>query len=319
MKRRALISGITGQDGSYLAEFLLEKDYKVFGLIRRTSVDSNTERIHHILNDIELIEGDLVDQNSLNRAVQTSQPNEVYNMAAMSFVPTSWKEPELTAKVTGLGALKLLEAIRTNRPDARYYQSSSSEQFGNAPAPQSELTPFSPRSPYACSKVFAHFTTLNYSESFNIFGSCGILFNHESPRRSMEFVTKKIANAVARIYYGKQKNVLLGDLSPKRDFGYAKDYMEYIWKILQLDKPGVFVIGSGETHSIKEFADIAFMTVGLLYEDYVVYDPKFTRPAEVFVLQADNTKAKKELGFEIKTPFKELVEIMVKAELERER
>lgn len=315
----ALITGVTGMDGSHLADFLIEKGYKVYGLIRRTSTES-TWRINHLLPDkLNLIEGDLLDQNSINRAIQEAKPDEIYNLAAQSFVPVSWKEPELTAKITGLGALKMLEAIRQYKPDTKYYQASSSEQFGNSPAPQSEKTPFNPRSPYACSKVFAHYTTLNYSESFNIFTACGILFNHDSERRGIEFVTRKISNAVAKIYHRKQNYVLLGDLSPKRDFGYAPEYVEYMWKMLQADKSDVYVIGSGETHSIQEFTEKAFGVVGLLYEDYVVYDPKFTRPAEVYILQADNTKAKEKLNFEIKTPFDKIVQLMVEADLEREK
>jgi GDPmannose 4,6-dehydratase len=318
MKKRALISGINGMDGSHLADFLLSKDYDVYGLIRRTSTVS-TWRIEHILDKVTLLEGDLIDQNSINRAVKESMPDEVYNLAAQSFVPVSWQEPELTAKITGIGTLKMLEAIRLHKPDAKFYQASSSEMFGNSPAPQSETTPFNPRSPYACSKIFAHYITLNYRDSFNIFGCSGILFNHDSERRGMEFVTRKIANAVARIHYGKQDKVLLGDLSPKRDFGYAPEYVAYMWEMLQKDKPDTYVIGSGETHSIREFAELAFGYVGLLYEDYIEYDPRFSRPAEVYVLQADNLKAKRELNFKITVPFESIVEKMVLAELKREK
>lgn len=318
MKRKALITGISGMDGSHLADFLLSLGYEVYGLIRRTSTVS-TWRIEHILDKITLLEGDLLDQNSINRAIQESRPDEVYNLASQSFVPVSWQEPELTAKITGIGTLKVLEGIRLHKPDARFYQASSSEMFGNSKTPQSETTPFNPRSPYACSKIFAHYLTLNYRDSFNIFASCGILFNHDSERRGMEFVTRKIVNAVARIHYGKQDRVLLGNLTPKRDFGYAPEYCTYMWKMLQREQPDVYVIGSGETHSIREFTELAFDMVGLKYEDYVVYDPKFHRPAEVYVLQADNTKAKRDLDFEIKVPFESIVEKMVKAELEREK
>jgi GDPmannose 4,6-dehydratase len=314
----ALISGISGQDGSHLTDFLLEKNYKVYCLIRRTSSDS-TWRIKHILDKITLIEGDLIDQNSVNRAIQEACPDEIYNLAAQSMVPVSWKEPELTAQITGLGTLRILEAIRHQKSDTKFYQAGSSEMFGSSPPLQSEVTPFHPRSPYAVAKVFSHYLTINYSESFGIFGANGILFNHTGTRRGPEFVTKKITNAVARIYYKKQNKLMLGDLSTKRDFGYAPDFCEYMWKMLQKDKPDTYVIGTGETHSIQEFCDLAFQEVGLNSKDYVEFDLNFLRPAEVYVLQADNTKAKKELGFEVKTSFNKLVSIMVQADLEREK
>jgi len=320
MKRRALITGITGQDGSYLAEFLLKKNYEVYGLTRRTSTP-NYERIKDIVDKIELIPGDLLDQHSLTEAVKNIQPDEVYNLAAQSFVPTSWNQPVLTGEFTALGVTRILEAIRLTKPDARFYQASSSEMFGKVQeSPQNEKTPFYPRSPYGVAKVYGHWITVNYRESYNLFAVSGILFNHESPRRGLEFVTRKISHAVARIKLGKQKKLRLGNLKSKRDWGYTPDYVEAMWLMLQQDKPQDFVIGTGKTHSVEEFVKEAFRVVGIEnWQAYVEEDKHLYRPAEVDFLCADPTKAKKILKWKPSVTFKKLVQIMVEADLKREK
>jgi GDPmannose 4,6-dehydratase len=317
--KTAFITGITGQDGSYLAEFLLRKGYQVFGLTRRTSTQ-NFERIKEIIDKITLIPGDLLDQHSLTHALRDTQPDEVYNLAAQSFVPASWSQPVLTGEFTALGVTRTLEALRIAKPDAKFYQASSSEMFGKVQeTPQNEKTPFYPRSPYGVAKVYGHWITVNYRESYNMFAVSGILFNHESPRRGLEFVTRKIANGVARIKLGKQKKVTLGNLESKRDWGYAPDYVEAMWLMLQQPKPVDFVVGTGKTWSVKDCARIAFAAVGLNWEKYVETDPKFIRPAEVDRLRADPAKAMKVLGWKPKTSFEEMMKLMVKAELEREK
>ncbi|PIP74839.1 MAG: GDP-mannose 4,6-dehydratase [Candidatus Levybacteria bacterium CG_4_9_14_3_um_filter_35_16] len=319
--KRALITGITGQDGSYLAEFLLKKDYKVFGLTRRTSTVNN-ERIAHIQEKIELLQGDLLDQSSLSEAILKSEPDEVYNLAAQSFVKTSWNQPVLTGEFTALGVTRILEAIRVLNPKIKFYQASSSEMFGKVTeTPQKETTRFHPRSPYGVAKVYGHYLTLNYRESYDIFACSGILFNHESPRRGLEFVTRKISHAVARISLGKQKTLELGSLDPKRDWGFAGDYVEAMWLMLNQNEPDDFVIATGENHSVREFVNLSFEAVGIKnWEKYVVTDhPDHMRPAEVDYLIGDCSKAKKKLGWEAKTSFKELVKMMVKADLESEK
>lgn len=314
--KKALITGITGQDGSYLAEFLLQKGYKVYGIYRRSSVET-FERISHIKDKITLVSADLTDQASLNEVIRDIKPDEIYNLAAQSFVPASWQQPTLTADVTGLGALRVLEAVRHVNPKIKVYQASSSEMFGKVhESPQNEETPFYPRSPYGVSKVFAFWCAKNYRESYDMFCSNGILFNHESPRRGFQFVTRKISHAVARIKKGLQKELLLGNLDAKRDWGYALDYVESMWLMLQHKKPDDFVIATGETHSVREFCEVAFNHVGLNYKDYVKTDKKFLRPAEVDLLVGDASKAKKELGWEPKIKFEELVKLMVDADLE---
>lgn len=318
MTKRALITGITGQDGSYLADLLLEKGYKVFGLRRRTSVPI-LENISHLINEIEFIDGDLMDLSSLIHAVKVSDPDEVYNLAAQSFVGTSWDQPILTGQVTALSVTNMLEALRIVKPDARYYQASSSEMFGKVvETPQKETTPFYPRSPYGVAKVYGHWMTVNYRESYNMFACSGILFNHESPRRGIEFVTRKITDAVARIKQGRQSELRLGNLDALRDWGYAKDYVECMWLMLQQDKPDDYVIATGETHSVREFCEIAFSHVGLEYQNYVVTDPKFFRAAEVDLLLGDPTKAINKLGWSPqKTTFKQLVHLMVDSDMEK--
>ncbi|MCK8489210.1 GDP-mannose 4,6-dehydratase [Paenibacillus sp. MBLB2552] len=318
MTKRALITGITGQDGSYLADLLLEKGYKVFGLRRRTSVPI-LENINHLINEIEFIDGDLMDLSSLIHAVKVSDPDEVYNLAAQSFVGTSWDQPILTGQVTALSVTNMLEALRIVKPDARYYQASSSEMFGKVvETPQKEATPFYPRSPYGVAKVYGHWMTVNYRESYNMFACSGILFNHESPRRGIEFVTRKITDAVAKIKQGRQSELRLGNLDALRDWGYAKDYVECMWLMLQQDKPDDYVIATGETHSVREFCEIAFSHVGLEYQNYVVTDPKFFRAAEVDLLLGDPTKAINKLGWSPqKTTFKQLVHLMVDSDMER--
>lgn len=319
--KRGLITGITGQDGSYLAEFLLSKGYKVFGLTRRTST-VNFERIKHIEDQIELIQGDLLDQGSLNSALYEVKPDEVYNLAAQSFVKTSWNQPVLTGEVTGIGVTRMLEAVRTVNKKIKFYQASSSEMFGKVTeTPQKETTTFYPRSPYGVAKVYGHYATVNYRESYDLFASSGILFNHESPRRGLEFVTRKISHAVARISLGKQNYVELGNLDSKRDWGFAKDYVEAMWLMLQQKTPDDFVIATGETHSVKDFLDIAFSVVGIHnWNKYVKSNVgKYMRPAEVDYLIGDYSKAKQAFGWSPKTSFKELVEIMVKADLEAEK
>lgn len=319
--KRALITGITGQDGPYLAELLLSKGYKVFGTVRRLSTP-NTDNLHDIREKIELISADLLDTSSLTSAVEESQPDEVYNLAAMSFVKASFEQPVLTGEFTALGVTRLLEAIRAVNKKIKFYQASSSEMFGKVTqTPQKETTRFHPRSPYGVAKVYGHYITLNYRESYDMFACSGILFNHESPRRGIEFVTRKITNAVARISLGKQDKLVLGDLTPKRDWGFAGDYVEAMWLMLQQDKPDDYVIGTGENHTIKEFVELAFKQVGITnWEKYVISNhPSHMRPAEVDYLIADYSKAKKVLGWKPKTTFRQLVEMMVKADLTKEK
>ncbi len=313
----ALITGITGQDGSYLAELLLGKGYQVIGMARRSST-MTFERIEHIQDDIITVPGDLHDQSSLVALIEEYKPDEVYNLAAQSFVPTSWNQPLLTGETTGLGVTRLLEAIRQVNPKIRFYQASSSEMFGKVlEVPQTEETPFYPRSPYGVAKVYGHWITVNYRESFDLFATSGILFNHESPRRGLEFVTRKIANGVARIKYGISKDLRLGNLESQRDWGFAGDYVEAMWLMLQHHEPDNFVIGTGETHSVSEFCEIAFSYVGLNYQDYVVQDPRFYRPAEVDLLISNPAKAKNLLGWTPKVNFRQLIEMMVEADLQR--
>ncbi len=315
--RRALITGITGQDGSYLAELLLQKGYEVFGMVRRSSTET-LSRIQHLLGQISLLSGDLLDQSSLRAIVRAVQPDEVYNLAAQSFVPASWEQPITTAQFTGLGAARLLEAIRQECPHARFYQASSSEMFGKATeVPQNERTPFYPRSPYGVAKTYAHWVTVNYRESRQIFACSGILFNHESPRRGKEFVSRKVTDGVARIAHGLAKELPLGNLRARRDWGFAADYVEAMWLMLQHDSPDDYVIATGETHSVRELAEIAFSAAGLDWREHVVLDPKFLRPAEVELLQGDSTKARAELGWKPTVGFLDLIEMMVKADLER--
>jgi GDPmannose 4,6-dehydratase len=319
--KRALITGITGQDGPYLAEFLLKKDYKVAGTVRRLSTP-NLDNIKEIEDKIELFSADLLDQGSLTDAVREFQPDEVYNLAAQSFVKASWDQPVLTGEFTGLGVTRVLEAIRTVNPKIRFYQASSSEMFGKVTeTPQRETTRFHPRSPYGVAKVYGHYITQNYRESYGIYACSGILFNHESPRRGMEFVTRKITHAVARIHLGKQKKVELGSLEPKRDWGFSGDYVEAMWLMLQQEKPDDYVIATGENHTVKEFVELAFQVVGIKdWEKYVTHgSSKYLRPAEVDYLIGDYSKAKKQLGWEPKTSFKQLVEMMVKADIENEK
>jgi GDPmannose 4,6-dehydratase len=315
--RRALITGITGQDGSYLAELLLDKDYEVFGMTRRASTE-NVERIAHLTDRVTLIQGDLLDPHSLVSALRTSEPHEVYNLAAQSFVPTSWNQPVLTAEFTGVGVTRLLEAIRTVDPEIRFYQASSSEMFGKVrEVPQTETTPFHPRSPYGVAKTYGHFITVNYRESFGLYAISGILFNHESPRRGLEFSTRKISDGVARIKLGLAEELVLGNLDAKRDWGFAGDYVVAMWQMLQQDEPADYVVATGEPHSVRDFAVRAFGYVGLDWEQYVKTDPQFLRPAEVDQLVGDSSKAKKELGWHPKHSFRDLVEMMVDADLGR--
>ena len=315
--KKALITGITGQDGSYLAELLLEKNYEVYGLVRRSSTEP-LGRIEHIINQIKLIPGDMTDQSSLDEAIKTIQPDEVYNLAAQSFVPVSWNQPILTGNVTGLGVTRVLEAIRKNKPDTKFYQASSSEMFGKVKEiPQNENTPFHPRSPYGVAKVYGHYITVNYRESHNIFACSGICFNHESPRRGLEFVTRKITNTVAKIKFGLEKKLYLGNLDAKRDWGYAGDYVKAMWLMLQQEKPDDYVISTEQTHSVREFVEIAFSYVGLNWKDYVEVDPKLIRPAEVELLVGDSTKAKKILGWKPEITFEKLIEIMIKSDLKK--
>ncbi len=312
---RALITGITGQDGSYLAELLLEKGYEVTGMVRRSSTESY-QRIEHIQDKIQLVQGDLLDQLSLINIIEETKPDEVYNLAAQSFVPTSWNQPTLTAEYDAVGVTKLLEAIRYTDRKIRFYQASSSEMFGKVyETPQSEKTPFYPRSPYGVAKVYGHFITVNYRESYNIHASSGILFNHESPRRGLEFVTRKITDGVARIKLGLAKNLALGTLDARRDWGFAGDYVDAMWRMLQQDQPDNYVIATGETHSVREFVAEAFGCVDLDYQDYVVSDPRFMRPVEVDLLLGDASYAKEKLDWERKVSFKELVKMMVDADL----
>jgi GDPmannose 4,6-dehydratase len=313
----AIITGITGQDGSYLAELLLKKGYRVIGVARRSST-VNHERINHILDDITVVQGDLQDQGSLLALLEEHEPTEVYNLAAQSFVPTSWNQPALTGDVTAIGVTRILEAIRFVNPKIRFYQASSSEMFGKVlEVPQNEDTPFYPRSPYGVAKVYGHWITVNYRESFDMFATSGILFNHESPRRGLEFVTRKISNAVAQIKLGKAKELRLGNLEAQRDWGFAGDYVEAMWLMLQQDHPDNYVIGTGETHSVREFCEIAFAHVDLDYKDFVVMDEKFYRPAEVDLLISDPSKARMALKWEPAVAFKELVTMMVNSDLAR--
>jgi GDPmannose 4,6-dehydratase len=313
----ALITGITGQDGSYLAELLLSKGYEVVGMVRRSSTVT-FERIEHIQDDIQIIQGDLHDQGSLVNMIEEFKPDEIYNLAAQSFVPTSWNQPILTGEVTGLGVARLLEAIRLVNPKIKFYQASSSEMFGKVmEVPQRESTPLYPRSPYGVAKVYGHWITINYRESFDMFATSGILFNHESPRRGLEFVTRKISHTVAKIKLGLAKELRLGNLEAQRDWGFAGDYVEAMWLMLQHHTPESYVIGTGETHAVREFCELAFGYVGLNYQDYVVQDPRFYRPAEVDLLISDPTRAKTELGWSPKVSFKELVEMMVESDLQR--
>ena len=316
MTKRALITGLTGQDGSYLAEFLLEKGYEVTGMVRRTST-INFERIAHIQDDIAIVQGDLLDEMSLIQTLQATRPDEVYNLAAQSFVQTSWQQAVLTGETTALGVTRLLNAVRAANPDIRFYQASSSEMFGKVvEVPQTEQTPFYPRSPYGVAKLYGHWITVNYRESYNLHATSGILFNHESPRRGLEFVTRKITNHVARIKLGLATELRLGDLDPQRDWGFAGDYVEAMWLMLQQDRPEDFVVATGETHSVQDFCELAFGHVGLDWREYVVQDQAFMRPAEVDLLIGDPAKARNQLGWRPRTSFAELVTMMVDADLE---
>ena len=313
----ALITGITGQDGSYLAEFLLAKGYDVIGMVRRSSTVT-FQRINKIQDNITILQGDLHDQSSLVDLIERFRPDEVYNLAAQSFVPTSWNQPVLTGEVTALGVTRMLEAIRLVNPETRFYQASSSEMFGKVrEVPQNENTPFYPRSPYGVAKVYAHWITVNYRESYDLFAVSGLLFNHESPRRGLEFVTRKITYGVARIKLGLTNELRLGNLESQRDWGFAGDYVEAMWMMLQQEEPEDFVIGTGKTHSVRELCDHAFSHVGLDYEEFVVQDPRFYRPAEVDLLVADPRKAFKELEWQPKINFEELIQLMVDADLKR--
>ncbi len=314
-KKRALITGITGQDGSYLAEFLLAQGYEVHGVVRRSSTEGG-ERISHIVDRLHLHQADLLDQSSLTSAISESEPTEIYNLAAQSFVPTSWKQPVLTAEFTGIAVTRLLEAMRSVKSDARIYQASSSEMYGRVlEVPQSEVTPFYPRSPYGVAKVYGHYITVNYRESYDMFAVSGILFNHESPRRGLEFVTRKISNGVARIKLGLDTELHLGNRDAQRDWGFAGDYVQAMWMMLQQDEPDDYVIATGETHSVQEFVEIAFGHAGLNWEEHVKLDPKFIRPAEVDLLIGDPAKAKARLGWEPSIDFRGLVVMMVDADI----
>ena len=316
-QKRALITGITGQDGSYLAELLLEKGYEVFGLVRRSST-VNFERIGHLQDQIELISGDLLDQKSLVSALQAARPQEVYNLGAQSFIPVSWEQPMLTGEITGLGVTRLLEAIRTCDENIRFYQASTSELFGKAQeTPQNEQTAFYPRSPYGVSKLYAHWITINYRESYGLFACTGILFNHESPRRGREFVTRKITHGVARIKCGLDQELRLGNLESRRDWGYAGDFVRAMWMMLQQDEPDDYVIATGTSRTIGEFCEVAFAHAGLDWREYVVLDERFLRPAEVYTLLGDATKAREKLGWEPEVGFEEMVRQMVDCDLEQ--
>jgi len=314
---RALITGITGQDGSYLAELLLQKGYEVTGVVRRTSHHSY-ERIEHLLGRIQILPADLLDQHSLTMVIKETEPDEVYNLAAQSYVPTSWSQPVLTGEFTALGVTRILEAVRLAWPRARFYQASSSEMFGRAvETPQRETTPFYPRSPYGVAKCYGHWITVNYRESYGLYAVSGILFNHESPRRGIEFVTRKVSDGVARIKLGLASELRLGNLDAQRDWGYAGDYVDAMWRMLQQAEPRDYVIGTGETHTVRELVEVAFSHVGLEWQRYVRSDPKFMRPAEVDVLLADPTRARKELGWTPTMHFRELVTMMVDEDLKR--
>ena len=315
--KRALITGITGQDGSYLAELLLDEGYEVFGMVRRASTE-NFDRISHLIDRVTLVQGDLLDQFSLVSVLETARPTEVYNLAAQSFVPTSWRQPVLTAEFTSVGVTRMLEAVRQVDPLIRFYQASSSEMFGKVQeVPQTETTPFYPRSPYGVAKVYGHFITVNYRESYGLFAVAGILFNHDSPRRGLEFVTRKISDGVARIKLGLSDELRLGNMDAKRDWGFAGDYVRAMWLMLQQDEPSDYVIATGVEHSVQTFVDLAFAHVGLDPAKHVVTDQEFVRPAEVDHLVGDASKARGELGWEPKVSFQELVEMMVDADLER--
>jgi len=317
--KTALITGITGQDGSYLAELLLEKGYRVFGLVRRSSTVT-FERIQHVQDRIEFLSGDLTDQNSMLYALQQCNPDEVYNLAAQSFVQTSWNQPTLTGDVTALGVTRMLEAVRVHNPRIRFYQASSSEMFGKVQAvPQDEDTPFYPRSPYGVAKVYGHWITVNYRESYGMYAVSGILFNHESPRRGLEFVTRKVTDAAARIKLGMQDKLRLGNLDAQRDWGFAGDYVRAMWLMLQQDEPRDYVVSTGQTHSVRELVEAAFTHVGLDWREYVVQDERFMRPAEVDLLVGDASKARDELGWTPEVDFGQLVRMMVDADLERLR
>ena len=316
-KRTALITGITGQDGSYLAELLLEKDYRVVGMTRRSSTAAS-ERIDHLAGQIELLQGDLLDEASLVTALRDSQPQEVYNLAAQSFVPTSWNQPVLTGEFTGLGVTRMLEAIRQVDPSIRFYQASSSEMFGKVrEVPQTELTPFHPRSPYGVAKAYGHFLTVNYRESYDLFAVSGILFNHESPRRGLEFVTRKVTDGAARISLGLATELPMGNLDAERDWGFAGDYVRAMWLMLQQAEPSDYVIATGVAHSVREMCRIAFARVGLDYQRHVTIDPVFNRPAEVDQLRGDASKARTELGWEASVSFEDLINMMVDADVAR--
>ncbi len=316
-RRTAVITGVTGQDGSYLAELLLGKGYEVVGVVRRTSHDSY-ERIGHLLDRLHIVPADLLDQHSLTTVIRDAKPHEVYNLAAQSFVPTSWTQPVLTGEFTALGVVRLLEAIRLAHPAARFYQASSSEMFGKASeTPQRETTPFYPRSPYGVAKVYGHWITVNYRESYGLYAVSGILFNHESPRRGLEFVTRKVSHGVARIVRGRATELRLGNLDARRDWGFAGDYVDAMWRMLQRPAPVDYVIGTGAPHTVRELCEIAFGHVGLDWQQYVKVDPAFVRPAEVDLLQADAAKARQELGWRPTTSFAQLVTMMVDADLER--
>ncbi len=316
-RKRALITGITGQDGSYLAELLLSKGYEVFGVVRRTS-HHGLERIDHIADQLTILPADLLDQHSLTVALQETKPHEVYNLAAQSYVPTSWSQPVLTGEFTALGVTRMLEAIRLAHPTARFYQASSSEMFGKVTeTPQRESTPFYPRSPYGVAKAYGHWITVNYRESYNLFAVSGILFNHESPRRGLEFVTRKVTDGVARIKLGLATDLRLGNLDAHRDWGFAGDYVDAMWRMLQADAPDDYVIGTGVTHSVRDLVETAFRHVGLDWEPHVKVDPAFIRPAEVDLLLADPSKAREELGWTPTVGFTELITMMVDADLAR--
>lgn len=319
MAKRALITGITGQDGSYLAEFLLERGYQVFGMTRRSSTNS-FDRIAHIIDQVTLLSGDLLDEHSLAATIREAQPDEIYNLAAQSFVPTSWSQPVLTAEFTAVGVVRLLEAMRSVKPDARFYQASSSEMFGKVhETPQTEKTPFYPRSPYGVAKVFGHWITVNYRESYGLYACSGILMNHESARRGLEFVTRKVTDAAARIKLGKASELRMGNLDAKRDWGYAGDYVRAMWLMLQQDKPDDFVIATGETRTVQQLLETAFNHVALDWRKHVVLDPKFIRPAEVDLLVGDASKARKQLGWAPTVTFQQMIERMVDADIARHK
>lgn len=316
MGKRALITGITGQDGSYLAELLLEKGYEVFGMVRRSSVE-NFDRIEHIKDRINIRQADLLDQYSIIRLIEEAKPDEIYNLAAMSFVPTSWNQPVLTAEFTAIGVTRVLEAIRVVNPRIKFYQASSSEMFGKVKEiPQKETTPFHPRSPYGVAKVYGHYITVNYRESYDIFGVSGILFNHESPRRGIEFVTRKVTYNAAKIKLGLSKELRMGNLNSKRDWGFAGDYVKAMWLMLQQDNPDDYLVATGETHSVRELVEIAFSCLDIDYKDFVKIDESFKRPADVDLLIGDYSKAKKKLGWEPEVSFEDLIEMMVESDIE---